>query len=146
MRLPQERGSFALSTFKDIIHLSSYGDMIGLSLYVDKSVMSSFVDKGDSVRVSSALDLAAAIKGRRKDLGMTQVALAKQADVARSWLVAVEGGKISVEFGLILKVLDALNLEIDVSPMSDTPRQTLSDVFKGPRVDLDKLIDQRGRR
>lgn len=108
------------------------------------------------MRVSTALDLAAAIKGRRKDLRLTQAALAKSAGVARSWLAMVEGGKTSVDFGLILRVLDVLDLRIDVSPRSsefrhiyqgapDTSPRNVSDVVRGPQVDLDSLIDRHAK-
>ncbi len=107
------------------------------------------------MNVSSALDLAAIIKGRRKDLQLTQNALARQASVARSWLAMVEGGKTSVDFGLILRVLDALELQMDVAPLvnsGDPSRSSFEDshrdlreAVKGPRVDLDSLLDRQRR-
>ena len=108
------------------------------------------------MRVNSALDLAAAIKGRRRDLHVTQTTTARRAGVARSWLAKVESGKASVDFGLVLKVLDALELRIDVAPSSTSRATDVSsspgssphgtpDVFKGPRVDLDDLLDQQRR-
>lgn len=105
------------------------------------------------MRVNTALDLAAAIKGRRKELRLTQAALAKSAGVARSWLAMVESGKTSVEFGLILRVLDALELRIEVLPAQldvgtifqgtlDTRLRDVGDVVKESPVDLDRLIDR----
>ena len=89
------------------------------------------------MKVSSALDLAAAIRGRRKDLSLTQLDLATRAGVSRVWLAGVEAGKRSVNFGLVLRVLDALDLTMDVS----APRN-LGDVFREPTVDLDSLLGE----
>jgi HTH-type transcriptional regulator/antitoxin HipB len=103
------------------------------------------------VKINSALDLAAAVRGRRHDLGLSQANLAERAGVSRVWIATVEAGKRSVNFGLVLRLLGALDLTMDVAPSRNfndgfkgvkdavTPRN-LSDVVKGP-VDLDALLE-----
>jgi transcriptional regulator with XRE-family HTH domain len=97
------------------------------------------------MKINSAIDLAAAIRGRRLDLGLSQADLAARA--------RVEGGKRSVNFGMILRLLDALNLDMDISPkrnlsevfkgINELPMsRNLSDAFKGPSVNLDSLLDE----
>ena len=113
--------------------------MIYLPTYADKTNLSPYVYKGGAhMKVNSALDLAAD--------------LAERAGVSRVWLATVEAGKRSVNFGLVLRLLGALDLKMDIylsRNLSDvfkdvkdapTPRN-LSDVFKGPSVDLDLLLE-----
>jgi len=103
------------------------------------------------MKINSALDLAATVRGRRHDLGLSQADLARRAGVSRVWIATVEAGKRSVNFGLVLRLLDSLDLTMDISSsrnLSDVfkgvkdatiPRNP-SEVFKGP-VDLDSLLD-----
>lgn len=65
--------------------------------------------------VRTTKDLGAAIRDRRKELGLDQAELASQVGVSREWLLRVEGGKSGTSFSLILKTLRALNLQISVS-------------------------------
>jgi HTH-type transcriptional regulator/antitoxin HipB len=104
-------------------------------------------------KINSAIDLAAVIRGRRHDLGLSQADLAARASVSRVWIATVEGGKRSVNFGMILRLLDALNLEMDISPNRNLSEvfkgsndfqmsRNLSEAFKGPSVNLDSLLDE----
>ncbi|MCZ7526461.1 MAG: helix-turn-helix transcriptional regulator [Acidimicrobiia bacterium] len=62
-------------------------------------------------------DLAAAIRGRRLENGWTQAELADRAHVSRSWLIGVEAAKKpSAEVGRILRVLDALGIDLRAVP------------------------------
>jgi HTH-type transcriptional regulator/antitoxin HipB len=73
------------------------------------------------MNIRSPKDLANAIRGRRRDLGLTQSELAKNARVSRKWLSEVEAGKPSAETGLVLRVLDALGLRVEVAHQSPVP-------------------------
>lgn len=88
--------------------------------------------------VRSVRDVAAAVRGRRQDLGTSQVELAHRAGVSRKWISEFESGKSSAEFGLVLRVLDALALSLE---LHDTPagQEGLSE-DRGA-VDLDLLLD-----
>lgn len=87
--------------------------------------------------VRSIRDLAAAVRGRRKDLGMNQAELARQAGVSRKWIYEFEAGKPTAEFGLLLRVLDELGLELELSARSESPGLARDDT-----VDLDLLLEE----
>ena len=89
------------------------------------------------MKVNSMRDVAAAVRGRRKDLGLSQADLAAGAGVSRAWINAVEAGKPSVEFDLVLRLLDHLNLRLNLAKPGN-----LSDVFKGNSVNLDSVLDE----
>ncbi len=96
---------------------------------------------GDRMTIRSIRDLAAAVRGGRKDLGMNQADLAERAGVSRKWIYEVEAGKPTVEFGLVLRVLDALGFDLELTPRGDPGQPGRSDT-----VDLDALLDEhRGR-
>jgi y4mF family transcriptional regulator len=62
--------------------------------------------------------LGAIVRQRRKALGWSQDKLAAAAGVSRPWLSAFEGGKASVEIGLVFAVLDALGMHVNVTSSS----------------------------
>ena len=64
--------------------------------------------------IHSIRDLAAAVRGRRGDLGWSQSDLATQARVSRKWISEFEAGKSRAELGVVIRVLDKLGLTIDV--------------------------------
>ncbi len=66
--------------------------------------------------IQSINDLAAAVRGRRTDLGMSQADLAKRAGVSRKWVYEFEAGKPTAELGLLLRLLDVLDLNLDLAP------------------------------
>ncbi|MCZ7590220.1 MAG: helix-turn-helix domain-containing protein [Gaiella sp.] len=88
--------------------------------------------------VRSIKDVAAAVRGRRHDLGISQVELARRAGVSRKWISEFEAGKSTAEFGLVLRVLDALALSLELRDASSTQ--------DGPSdrgaVDLDLLLNR----
>jgi HTH-type transcriptional regulator/antitoxin HipB len=70
--------------------------------------------------IRSTRDLAAAVRGRRKDLRLSQAGLAERAGVSRKWVYEFEDGKPTAELGLMLRVLDALDLQLTVgTPAAD---------------------------
>jgi y4mF family transcriptional regulator len=86
------------------------------------------------MRVNSIKDLAAAVRGRRKEFGLSQAELAQRVGVSRKWIYEFEGSKPKAEFGLVLRVLDELALALDVSDA----------VARRPVgvVDLDAVLDE----
>jgi HTH-type transcriptional regulator/antitoxin HipB len=91
--------------------------------------------------IRSIRDLAAVVRGRRIDVGLSQANLASRAGVSRKWVYELEAGKATAEFGLILRILDALGLALDVAATDGA-----SPLPKGSVVDLDALLDEyRGR-
>lgn len=93
------------------------------------------------MRMRSIRDLAAAVRGRRGDLRMSQAELAVRADVSRKWIYEFEAGKPNAEVGLLLRVLDALGLTLEVTPDGQAEAASRSEA-----VDLDALIDEHRRR
>ena len=91
------------------------------------------------MRVHSIRDVAATVRGRRQDLGLSQAELAKRAGVSRKWIYEFEATKPTAEFGLVLGVLEELGLSLELSKESDTEQQAVP----APRaaVDLDALLD-----
>ncbi|MBI5534604.1 MAG: helix-turn-helix transcriptional regulator [Deltaproteobacteria bacterium] len=64
------------------------------------------------MNVSTATQLGAAIKDRRRRLKITQQDLATRVGTTRRWLLAVENGHPRAEVGLVLKTLAALGLRL----------------------------------
>ncbi|HEY6428495.1 MAG TPA: helix-turn-helix domain-containing protein [Acidimicrobiales bacterium] len=112
-------------------------DMLDLSTNEDIPSSSAFVDKVVSpMKINSTRDLAAVVRGRRLDLHLSQAELASQVGVSRNWLNQVEAGKRSLDFALVLRLLDVLGLSLDIVNPGDA-----SDVFTGRSVDLDTIIE-----
>jgi HTH-type transcriptional regulator/antitoxin HipB len=87
--------------------------------------------------IRSIRDLAAAVRGRRIDLDLSQGDLASRAGVSRKWIYEFEAGKPKAELGLILRVLDALALALELAPSDDARTSG-----EKATVDLDALIDE----
>jgi len=86
------------------------------------------------MRTRSIKDVAAIVRGRRKDLNLSQDELARQVGVSRKWIYEFEGGKPKAEFALVLRVLDELGLTLDIDDSSPMPPQNT--------VDLDSVLDE----
>ncbi len=89
------------------------------------------------MKIKSIRNLAAAVRGRRRDLGLTQAELATRAGVSRKWVYEFEAGKPSAELRLILRVLDALGVTLELGYQDDA-RATAG----GTLADLDSLIEE----
>jgi HTH-type transcriptional regulator/antitoxin HipB len=87
--------------------------------------------------ISSIKDLSALARGRRRALGLSQAELAGRANVSRQWISAFELGRPGAELRLILRLLEALGLQLSVDPVDEARRegQAPSDA-----VDLDALL------
>jgi HTH-type transcriptional regulator/antitoxin HipB len=89
------------------------------------------------MQVRSIRDLGAAVRGRRRDLGMTQAELALQAGVSRKWVYEFEAGKPTAELRLILRVLDALGLALELGYENAARSPAASTA-----ADLEELIEE----
>jgi len=87
------------------------------------------------VSIRSPRDLASAVRGRRRDLGLSQSELAKKAGVSRKWISELEAGKSRVELGLVIRVLERLGLTLVVE---GTARMRRS----GTTIDLDAVLER----
>jgi HTH-type transcriptional regulator / antitoxin HipB len=87
--------------------------------------------------VRTLRDLAAITRGRRRELRLSQAELAARARVSRQWVSAFESGKATAEIGLVIRLLDALDLRLTVA------EEGASTPLRGPApVDLDALLDE----
>lgn len=96
--------------------------------------------------IRSARELGATVRARRGELGRSQGEIAGAAGVSRQWLSELESGKQTAEVGLVLRVFDALDL--DLLP---GPREAEGPVLRGgvepvAAVDLDDVLDDYRRR
>ncbi len=91
------------------------------------------------MRIRSTRDLAAAVRGRRKDLAISQAELARRAGVARKSISELESGKTQPELALVLRVLEQLGLVIEVGRGTDARAQKRA-------IDLDTVIEEHRRK
>jgi transcriptional regulator with XRE-family HTH domain len=89
------------------------------------------------MQVNSISDLAAAVRGRRMALRLTQAELAARIGVSRDWVTAFEAAKPGVELALVLRLLDALDLRFELSELG-----TGADSPASRSVDLDVLLEE----
>ena len=58
-------------------------------------------------------DIAGLVRARRKELGLSQVELARRVGVSRKWIIDLERGKPTAEVSLVLNTLAATGLHLD---------------------------------
>lgn len=63
--------------------------------------------------VRTPADLGAVIRDRRKQLKLDQATFAKRIGVSRQWVIEIERGHARAELGLVLRALDALDIQIN---------------------------------
>lgn len=104
------------------------------------------------MRIRSINDVSAAVRGRRLDMGLSQSDLSERSGISRKWISEFESGKPTAEFALVMRVLEALDIHIE---LTGTPTSaalmsasgTLSasaEVSPSPDrpVDLDALLEE----
>lgn len=88
--------------------------------------------------ITTPRDIGAAIRERRKLLGLDQAELASRVGISRQWLIQVENGKAGAGIGLLLRLLNALDLKF----ILDTGRGTTSETtlnLHDPSAILDRV-------
>ena len=91
-------------------------------------------------KITSIRDAAAAVRGRRLTLGLSQSELAARAHVSRQWISEFEAGKPTAELGLVLRLLDALGFGVSLELDDEDPSSRRSSL--ATTVDLDELLDE----
>src|SRR3974390_1407322 len=79
--------------------------------------------------------LGRAVRLKRQEKGLSQSALATQVGVGRKWVIHLESGNPKAELGLVLKVLDALNLRTSLSEEKPPSSSKISRVSEPSRLD-----------
>jgi y4mF family transcriptional regulator len=67
-------------------------------------------------RIATSADLGRLVRERRKAHGLTQDDLALVAGTGRRFVVDLEAGKGTARLELVLRVLDALGLDLELTP------------------------------
>ena len=84
---------------------------------------------GNVMLTRTPADLGAVIRDRRKQLKLDQAALAKEIGVSRQWVIDVEHGHPRAELGLVLRVIDALGINLDADiAQAKVPRPGTVDI------------------
>ena len=74
--------------------------------------------------------LGRAVRLKRQEQGLSQNALAAQLGVERKWVIRLESGNPKAELGLVLKVLDALDLRASLG--DEKPSSSKESRVPGP--------------
>lgn len=83
------------------------------------------------MRIRTSGDLSALARGRRMEHGWTQADVAARAGVSRKWVSDFETGKASVDLSAVLRLLDALAVELssaDDATAGGPPRPNATDL------------------
>jgi HTH-type transcriptional regulator / antitoxin HipB len=83
--------------------------------------------------IRTPADLGAAIRDRRKQLGLGQAELAARIDVSRQWIVGIERGHARAELGLVLRALDELGIRLDARERDVAAKSS-------SRLDIDAIV------
>jgi putative transcriptional regulator len=73
------------------------------------------------MRIKTAGTLGELVRNQRRQRGWSQSQLAEKVGVSRLWVSQFENGKETVEFGLVLKALRALDLTLDAGLLRSNP-------------------------
>ena len=73
------------------------------------------------MRIKTVSVLGELVRDQRKQRGWSQSRLAEKAEVSRLWVGQLEKGKESVELGLVMKTLRALDISLEVSLQRPMP-------------------------
>jgi HTH-type transcriptional regulator / antitoxin HipB len=88
-------------------------------------------------------DLAAAVRGRRHSLKLTQAGLATKAGVSRTFVADLEAGKLTVELRSVIAVTEALGYTFNLlSPHEAVEaRLTPNPIESRTGIDLDDVLN-----
>ena len=87
------------------------------------------------MRIRTSTDLGAVLRERRKQLKLDQATFAKQIGVSRPWVIEVERGHPRAELALVLRALDALDIELSVGTNHKSDGHSSA-------VDIDDIVAQ----
>jgi len=79
------------------------------------------------MQLRTAHDLGPVVQDARKGFGWSQGRLAEVVGVSRQWVSLVENGKTSVEFDLVLSLLQALGYSVSLETVAGHRLSTVED-------------------
>ena len=77
----------------------------------------------------TSTQLGAALRRRRKSLGLSQVELGQRINLRQATVSALEGGEVNTKLTTLLDALAALNLELVVRPRSSGSAADIEALF-----------------
>lgn len=83
----------------------------------------------------NAEQLGRAVRLKRQEKGLSQSVLAAQLGVERKWVIRLESGNPKAELGLVLKILDALDLRATLGDEKPPASGTNNRVSEPSRLD-----------
>ena len=92
--------------------------------------------------MATVQSIRAAVLGRRRELGLSQAQLAERIGVSRKWVSEFERGKATAELGLVLRLLESLDLQLTITPTGRSDRAREEERVTSPLVDLDALLEE----
>ena len=90
------------------------------------------------MRIYSVKEIANTIRGRRLEQGLSQTELAQAVDVSRKWLSDFETGKARVDIATLMRILEALSLELNIDKLE---RKSPSP-DRRQKPDLDQVLEE----
>lgn len=84
-------------------------------------------------------DIGAVIRDRRRQLKLDQAAFAKQIGVSRYWVIMIERGHPRAALSLVLRAVDALDIQLDASIRETGHRRPSA-------VDIDAIVAKAKRK
>lgn len=82
-------------------------------MYLHLAALCTYAHFVSQRNVRSLPRLGVAVRGLRRDRGLTQAALADAAGISRRSLISLEAGRtMGMEIGLLMRVLDALDASL----------------------------------
>jgi transcriptional regulator with XRE-family HTH domain len=94
------------------------------------------------MQVTTVHQVQALVRGRRKDLGLSQETLARSAGASRKWLSEFERGTTTaVELPLVLRVLAALDLAVEIRANRTSSGDPSVRPEENGELDLDDVLN-----
>lgn len=90
------------------------------------------------MRLRTPADFGAAIREKRRELGLDQATLAENVGVSRQWVVEMEKGKPRAAMTLVLRTLEELGISLWTEESSPAASP---DALPGAAVRLDSVLD-----
>lgn len=87
--------------------------------------------------LTNTTDLGLRLRDRRRQLGMSQAALAEAIEASRQWVGKMEQGRPGTEVALVLKAARALGMQMHLTEAEQPPYEDGADV-----IDLDAVLGQ----
>ena len=77
------------------------------------------------MRIKTPRELGGFIKDTRQKAGLSQMELASRIHASQKWISTVENGKASAEVGMVLRLLEALRVEVDLRVPPQEPSRSV---------------------